>query len=224
MDIASLEAILNNMSTSFVLSYYTTYFVVAIATYVLTALSLYTIAKRRFFFGRGAWLAWVPFAQFWVLASISDDYQWTVWSREKKKRIVMLVLNIIQLLAVLLIALGVYRIMQALLTEGITDEESLENALFYIRAEMDDPYHERSAWAQKMFGVLTRNTNLIIFFAVVTFATAVTHAVFSYMALYDLYRSCDPYNAKIFLVLSILFSFSMPIFLMICRKQDKGLR
>lgn len=224
MDAASQEAILNTMSTWFAISYYTAYCLVAIATYVLTALSLYTIGKRRFFLGRGSWLAWVPFAQFWVLGSISDDYQKTVWIREKKKRIVMLVLNIIQLLAVLLIALGVYRIMQALLTEGITDEESLENALFYIRAEMNDPYHERSAWAQKMFGVLTRNTNLIIFWAVVTLVTAVTHVVFYYMALYDLYRSCNPDNATVFLVLSILFPITMPIFMMICRKQDKGLR
>ena len=224
MDIASLEAILNNMSTSFVLSYYVTYFVVAITTYVLTALSLYTVAKRRFFFGRGAWLAWVPFAQFWVLASISDDYQWIVWSREKKKRIVMLVLNIIQLLAVLLIVLCVYRIMQALRNAGITDVHSFENMMQYIQVKMHEPYYNMSPLARKLLEALTSNTNLIIFFAVVTFATAVTHAVFYYMALYDLYRSCDPYNAKIFLVLSILFSFSMPIFLMICRKQDKGLR
>ena len=224
MDAASLEAMRNTMSTWFALSYYTAYCLVAVATYVLTALSLYTIAKRRFFLGRGSWLAWVPFTQFWVLGSISDDYQWTVWSREKKKRIVMLVLNIIQLIAAALIVLGFYRIIRTFLNEGITDAEHLDNALFYIQAEMNDPYYERSAWAQKMFGVLTRNTNLIIFCAVVTFVTAVTHTVFYYMALYDLYRSCNPDNATVFLVLSILFPITIPIFMMICRKQDKGLR
>lgn len=54
MDAASREAILNAMSSEFTLSYYTAYSLVAVAAYVLMAWSLYTIAKRRFFFGRGA--------------------------------------------------------------------------------------------------------------------------------------------------------------------------
>lgn len=222
MDTASLEAILNTMSTWFVLSYYIAYFLVAIATYVFTALSLYTIAKRRFFLDRRSWLAWVPFAQFWVLGSISDDYQWMAWSREKKKRIVMLVLNIIQLIAAVVIVLGLYRIIQAIRNAGVTDEEGLGNMLRYIRAKMDDPYH-MSPVAKKLLEELTSNTNLIIFCTVVTFASAVAYAVFYYMALYDLYRSCDPDNAKVFLVLSILIGITIPILMMICRKQDKGL-
>ncbi len=223
MDTTSLEAILNTMSTWFALSYYTAYFLVAVATYVLTALSLYTIAKRRFFLGRGSWLAWVPFAQFWVLGSISDDYQWTVWSREKKKRIVMLVLNIIQLIAALLIVLGLYRMIQGILNAGITDEEGLSNMLSYIEFKKHDPYR-MSATAKKLLSVLEINSILVGFCSLVTLATAVTHTVFYYMALYDLYRSCNPDNATVFLVLSILFPITMPIFMMICRKQDKGLR
>lgn len=224
MDEARLEAILNSMATSFTISYYTSYFLVSVAIYVFTALSLYTIAKRRFFFDRCSWLAWVPFAQFWVLGSIADHYQWTVWNREKKKRIVMLVLNIIQLVSIIVIALGLYRIIGTFVKEGITDEESFDRALHYILSEMEDPYYEQAAWARKMYGVLIRNTNLIILCAVVTFATAVTYAVYYYMALYDLYRSCNPDNATVFLVLTILFGITMPIFLMLCRKQDKGLR
>ena len=135
----------------------------------------------------------------------------------------MLVLNIIQLIAALLIVLGVYRIIQALLNAGITNEQSFDNMMFYIQAKMDDPYN-MSAVAKKLLVALRENTRLIIFCTVVTFATAVTHAVFYYMALYDLYRSCDPDNAKVFLVLSILIGITIPIFMMICRKQDKGLR
>ena len=223
MDATSQEAMLNTMSTWFALSYYTTYCLVAIATYVLTALSLYTIAKRRFFLGRGAWLAWVPFTQFWVLGSISDDYQWTVWNREKKKRIVMLVLNIIQLIAAALIVLGFYRIIQGILDAGITDAEGLGNMLSYIESKKHDPYR-MSATAKKLLSVLEINSILIGFCLLVTFVTAVTHTVFYYMALYDLYRSCDQDNATVFLVLSILFPITIPIFMMICRKQDKGLR
>ena len=76
MDAASLESTLNSMATWFTITYYTTYVLVSVAAYILTALSLYTIAERRFFTGRCSWLAWIPIAQFWVLARISDDYQW----------------------------------------------------------------------------------------------------------------------------------------------------
>ena len=223
MDAASREAILNAMSSEFTLSYYTAYSLVAVAAYVLMAWSLYTIAKRRFFFGRGAWLAWVPFAQFWVLGGISDNYQWMVWSREKKKRIIMLVLIIIQVIAVSLIVLGFYRIIQALLKAGITDEEQLNNMLRYIQYKKHDPFYRMSETTRKLLEVLEANTDLIVIFAVVTFATAVTYAVFYFMALYDLYRSCVPRNATVFLVLSVFIGITIPIFMMICRKQDKGM-
>lgn len=221
MDAANTQATLNAFMSYFTFAYYGFYGLISVATFILMALSLFTIARRRFL--RSAWLAWIPFTQFWVLGRIADDYQWTARYRNKKKRIVLLVLNIIQLAALLLLVLGFYRIISVCISEGVTDEEKFTTMLSYIQSEMGDPYHERAAWAQKMFGVLTRNTNLIIFSTVVMVATAVTHVVFYYMALYDLYRSCDPDNATVFLVFSILFGITIPIFMMICRKQDKGL-
>ena len=221
MDAARLKAILNTIPPEFMISYYTVYSLVAIATYVLMALSLYTIAKRRFFFGRGAWLAWVPFAQFWVLARLSDDYQCMVWSRIKKKRIIMLVLNIIQLIAVVVIVQGIYWIIEALQNAGITDEQSFENMVRYIQSQSNKPYYYMSSEARKLIETVTKNYDLIVICAVVTFVTAVTYAVFYYKALYDLYRSCDLQNEKVFLVLSILFAFTIPVFLMICRKHEK---
>ncbi len=47
--------------------------------------------------------------------------------------------------------------------------------------------------------------------------------VYQYIATYDLYRSCDPDNAVLYLVLSIFFSILMPIFFFICRKKDLGM-
>ena len=48
-------------------------FGLSIAAYVLQALGLYTIAKRRGI--SNPWLAWVPVAWVWVLGSISDQFR-----------------------------------------------------------------------------------------------------------------------------------------------------
>ena len=52
---------------------------------------------------------------------------------------------------------------------------------------------------------------------------AIASAVLSYMALYDIYTSCDPANNTVYLVLSILFGFTQAIFLFLCRNKDEGM-
>lgn len=47
-------------------------FAFGMASYVLTALSLQTIAKRRQI--PNAWLAWIPIADYWIIGRIADDY------------------------------------------------------------------------------------------------------------------------------------------------------
>ena len=55
------------------------------------------------------------------------------------------------------------------------------------------------------------------------FALTIWLLVCEFMALYDLYRSCDPENSVLFLVFSILFSVTMPFFIFACRKKDLGM-
>ncbi len=54
-------------------------------------------------------------------------------------------------------------------------------------------------------------------------AVSVAYAVIRFMALYDVYRSMDPGNATVFLVLSILFGVTEPFFLFFCRNKDNGM-
>lgn len=54
-------------------------------------------------------------------------------------------------------------------------------------------------------------------------AVAITLTVLEYMAYYDLYSSCQPSNAVLYLVLSIVFSVTMPFFVFFCRKKDFGM-
>ena len=54
-------------------------------------------------------------------------------------------------------------------------------------------------------------------------ALAICLAVFQYICLYDLFRSCTPDNAVLYLILSIVVNWAIPLFLFICRKQDVGM-
>ena len=51
----------------------------------------------------------------------------------------------------------------------------------------------------------------------------VVATVMEYIALYDVYTSCDPGNAVLYLVLSILFPVALPFFLFFNRKKDSGM-
>ena len=54
-------------------------------------------------------------------------------------------------------------------------------------------------------------------------AVTIALCVIRYMALYDVYRSMDPANAVLYLVLSILFSPTEPFFLFFNREKDLGM-
>lgn len=69
-----------------------------------------------------------------------------------------------------------------------------------------------------MATVLLALLGLLVFFGI-----AIALTVYQYMCYYDLYRSCDPGNSALFLILSILFSGIMPFFVFACRKKDEGM-
>lgn len=56
-----------------------------------------------------------------------------------------------------------------------------------------------------------------------TGGTAIALGVVKLMALYDVYASCDPRNAALYLVLSIFFRFLKPVFLFVSRNLERGM-
>lgn len=52
---------------------------------------------------------------------------------------------------------------------------------------------------------------------------SVIAVVLQYITLYDLYASCDPSNATVFLILSILVNVTMPFLMFISRNKDDGM-
>ena len=60
-------------------------------------------------------------------------------------------------------------------------------------------------------------------FYLMSMAVGITAMVFYHMSNFDLYRSCNPKNAVVFLVLGILFNICEPFFYFSCRKKDLGM-
>lgn len=59
--------------------------------------------------------------------------------------------------------------------------------------------------------------------ALAMFVLAIVLAVFQWMCYYDLFSSCQPGNAVLYLVLSILFGATLPFFVFFSRKKDLGM-
>ena len=67
----------------------------SVASYVLSAVGMYRIAKRRGI--HHPWLAWVPIGNSWLLGGISDHYQYVAKQKVTKRRKTLLILNIVML-------------------------------------------------------------------------------------------------------------------------------
>ena len=170
----------------------------SIASYVLTALALYTIARRRGL--KNPWLAWIPVADCWLLGSLSDQYRYVVDGQHKSKRKILLIFRILTaVMWVSLIGLLVNLCFHAV------------GSVFW--GTMSD---------ERIFQILHQALNLLVM-CLPLIGISIAYAVFRYMALYDIYKSLDPANCVLFLVLSILFGVTEPFFLFFSRNKDDGM-
>ena len=69
-----------------------------------------------------------------------------------------------------------------------------------------------------------------VLFLPVGIGVSVAATVFTYLAKYDLFRSCDPKNAALYLAGSLIVKFMIPtleilqpVFVLLCRKKDDGI-
>ena len=170
----------------------------SMAAYVLTALALYTLAKRRCI--DHPWLAWVPVANCWLLGSLSDQYRYVVKGQIKSRRKLLLMLKAVSVaLTVSIAALAV-----AVVVQG-------------VRSTMYGMYPE--AILRDLMGPLLGILGISLPLAGVSIAFSVLY----FMALYDIYTSCDPDNNVLFTVLSIFFGVTRSFFLFFSRNKDLGM-
>ena len=154
-----------------------------LAVYVLTALALQTMAKRR---GIACpWLAWIPVANLWLVGSLSDQYRYLTQGQVRYRRVVLLVL----------------KVCATVLRWGM-----IGAAIWMFASNLS------------VAGMLTT-----LCVAVLCCGISIAQTVLYLMALYDVYSSCDPRNAAMYLILGIFFSFLKPIFLFLSRNQELGM-
>lgn len=176
--------------------------------FALRAVGLYTIAKRRGV--KSPWMAWVPVADQYLLGNISDQYWYVTKGQIKKKRRLLPVLNIGK--CVLCILSGVLALisMVGVFVGAASNAGALEAFLTFILPGI----------ASVLLGLSAM-------------VAAIAWAIFRSWVLYDLYLSCDPNNAVLYLVLSIIgglmgsFFFILnlvePILILINQKKDGGM-
>lgn len=174
---------------------------VGIAMYVLRSLSLYTIAKRRGL--NHPWLAWIPVGTEWIIGSVSDQYKYVTQGKQQSRRKVLLVLTIASMV------LGVY-------AAGITVSRVLD---LVFRLDVMGNGHISDEMALRMVMAMLSGLGGGLAAGIL----GIVAYVFREMSMYDLFKSCDPKNVVLFLVLSIFFGFTEPFFLLACRNKDLGM-
>lgn len=166
----------------------------SIAVYVLQSLGFYQIAKRRGI--HNPWLAWLPVGNMWILGSISDQYQYVAKGKVRNRRKVLMGLMIATFALMIPVFAGYGAFIAGIITEYT-----------YSSADI-------MAGAGVMIALLSYLAMIVI---------GIVATVFQYIALYDLYASCDPHNSVMYIVLSIFINVTMPFFVFSCRKKDLGM-
>ena len=170
-----------------------------IVLYVLSAVALYSLAKRRGI--RNAWLSWIPVGRVWILGSLADQYRYVAKGEVRNKRKALLTLSLIQMVIVLIVV-------------GITIGSVVNIVAAAVHSYSDEQIFEA------VFGPLMG----LVFLCLPAAGIAIAQLIIRFMALYDVYCSCSPDNAVMFLVLSIFFKFTEPFFLFFNRLKDDGMK
>ena len=137
-------------------------------------------------------LAWVPIGNWWIIGCISDQYQYVTNGRIRNRRKTLTRLSI-AIFSVAVVLIG----MCVLLVVGIIESG----------AEDLTPVMGMISWYIFYLGFM---------------GLCVVGSVFCYIASFDLFRSCNPKTAVLFLVLSIVVC-PMSIFIFVDRKYDYGM-
>lgn len=172
----------------------------SVAGYVLLALGLFAIAKRRRL--QNAWMAWVPVLNLWLLGCISDQYRYVTAGEQRNRRTLLLFFGIAE------------AVLKAVLFVGML--WGLGNFLQDIRSFGD--LLLRGSWKLLEFagwGLLISSFGAVA-------------AMFKCFALYDLYSSCLPKRKTLFTVLSVLGFVTgadlVPALLVfLCRNKEEGM-
>lgn len=178
---------------------------IGITGYVLSSWGMYSIAKRRGI--SKPWLAWLPIGCDWILGCISDQYQLAAKGKNRSKRKILLGLNLVMIPATVL-----YLVAYVMFMVGAMGPVFVPSGTSDMSAEV----------------LLVLVSLFMVASVLLLTVLAVIYIVFMYMALFDLFQSCNPDTGVVFLVLSIVLMFVAsielsPLFVFLDRKKDLGM-
>jgi len=169
--------------------------VIGIAIYLLESISVYKMAKSAEI--KNPWLAFVPVANDWVFGTLAEKYKKKNGTKSARFGIILPVL------------------------EGIVLIESIALTIFTVISVKEitgyalDAVNTSAEMAPEQFMSLI--PVIILYFALI--AVAIAYAVVFFIALWRVYSSFDKSNATLYIVLSVIFTISVPIILFIIRNR-----
>ena len=169
--------------------------VIGIAIDLLESISVYKMAKSAEI--KNPWLAFIPVASGWVFGTLAEKYKKKNGTKSARFGIILPVL------------------------EGIVLIESVALAVFSVISISEitgyafDAVNTSAEMAPEQFMSLI--PVIILYFALM--AVLIAYAVVFFIALWRVYSSFDKSNATLYIVLSVIFSISVPIILFIIRNR-----
>ena len=169
--------------------------VIGIAIYLLESISVYKMAKSAEI--KNPWLAFIPVANDWVFGTLAEKYKKKNGTKSARFGIILPVL------------------------EGIVFIESIALTIFTVISIKEitgyalDAVNTSTEMAPEQFMSLI--PVIILYFALM--AVAIAYAVVFFIALWRVYSSFDKSNATLYIVLSVIFTISVPIILFIIRNR-----
>lgn len=168
---------------------------IGLALYLLESIGVYKMAKSAEI--KNPWLAFIPVANGWVFGTLAEKYKKKNGTKSARFGIILPVLEGIVLIEA--IALTIFTV--------ISIKEITGYAL--------DAVNTSSEMAPEQFMSLI--SVIILYFALI--AVAISYAVVFFIALWRVYSSFDKSNATLYIVLSVIFTISVPIILFIIRNR-----
>lgn len=168
---------------------------IGIVIYLLEAIGVYKMAKSAEV--KNPWLAFIPVANDWVFGTLAEKYKKKNGTKSARFGIILPVL------------------------EGIVFIESIALTIFTVISIKEitgyalDAVNTSTEMAPEQFMSLI--PVIILYFALM--AVAIAYAVVFFIALWRVYSSFDKSNATLYIVLSVVFTISVPVILFIIRNR-----
>lgn len=162
--------------------------------YVLYSIGYTGIARRRGV--KGAWLAWIPIARYWVIGGIADEYDRRVLGHKRCFRIILFVSAAVYIVSIFVLTAGFFALIPL-----------IENAI-----------------DGNEFGFVTNTMQFLWCFELGYFGVIYSGIILTalyYVAVYKIIESISPKLSLLFFLLSLFVPLFLPIWLVVMRKKIK---